>query len=176
MRRTMTILAMAAAATSLAACGRKAETPAQAAPAATPAFVVPAAATTADPAPALPAWSTGWLGKPLAAVFPKVATCRGNTDWVTLRYTGEPAGVQVRGWAFDPAAKRHVEKVVLVSEGVIAGAGSGGLSRPRVMAKVPEVTDPDTQWFAVLPKATGYAQVYGVISPDTVCTLGHISF
>jgi hypothetical protein len=168
----------------LAACDQpkfrdKGGDPAAATPAAQqaapPARVVP---TKAEPVPEPPAWAAAHLGKNLRAQFPKTGICKGNTDIVDVRFTGDPAGVQLLGWAWDVPKKARVGRVVLVDKSMnIVGAGEGGAPRPDVPPAMPEIADPNTGWTAVTKLTAGPLDAYGIVGDgDTVCVLGHIEF
>lgn len=154
--------------------------------AATPAAEAPAAAgppaarvipTRAEAVPAVPAWAAAHMGKPLRAQFPKTGVCKGNTDVVDVRFTGQPSGVQILGWGWDVPKAARVSRVVLVDVGMkIVGAGEGGAPRPDVPTALPEISDPNAGWTAVT-QAAGPLDAYGVVGDgDAVCALGHIEF
>jgi hypothetical protein len=147
--------------------------PAQAAP---PPRVIP---TKAEPVPQPPAWAAAVMGKNLRAAFPKTGICKGNTDIVDVKFTGEPAGTQLLGWGWDVAKKARVGRVVLVDANfLIVGAGEGGAPRPDVSQALPdEIKDPNTGWTAVTRLTAGPLDSYGVVGDgDAVCVLGHLEF
>lgn len=127
--------------------------------------------------PAAPAWAQPLMGKTLREAFPKTGICRGNTDIVQKTYAGQPAGVQVHGWGWDPAKKARVARVLLVDKNFkIVGAGEGGVARRDVPRTVPEITDGNTGWNADAPLTAGPLDAYGVVGDDAVCVLGHLEF
>lgn len=132
----------------------------------------------AEPVPAAPAWAADHMGKPLRTAFPETGICKGNTDIVDIKFTGDPAGTQILGWGWDVPKKVRVAKVVLVDRNlVIVGAGGGGVARPDVPQALPEITDANTGWTAVTKLTTGPLDAYGVVGDgDAVCVLGHIEF
>lgn len=133
--------------------------------------------TKAEPAPEPPAWAAAHMGKALRAQFPNSGICKGNTDVVDLRFTGEPAGVQILGWGWDVTKKARVDRVLLVDRNMqIVGAGEGGVPRVDVSAAVREVTDDASGWSAV-SRSPGPLDAYGVVGAgDATCALGHIAF
>ena len=147
--------------------------PAQAAP---KVRVIP---TKAEAVPEPPAWAAAHMGKNLRAAFPKTGICKGNTDIVDVKFTGEPAGVQVLGWGWDIPKKKRIERFVLVDKSfTIVGAGQGGVPRPDVSRALPgEVTDDNTGWTAVTKLTAGPVDGYGIVGDgDAVCMLGHLEF
>ena len=186
--RTAPLIALPALAAllGLAACdqpkfrdkGDGAAPPAAGAPAAgaPKARVIP---TKAEPVPEPPAWAAAHMGKNLRAQFPKTGLCKGNTDIVDVKFTGEPAGVQVLGWGWDIPRKKRIDRVVLVDKNfIIVGAGEGGVPRPDVARALPdEISDGDTGWTAVTKLNAGPVDGYGIVGDgDAVCMLGHLEF
>jgi hypothetical protein len=147
-------------------------------PSAPPAPEARVAPTRAEPVPAPPAWAAQHMGKNLRAQFPKTGICKGNSDVVDVRFTGQPAGVQVLGWGWDVAKAARVGRVVLVDRSLnIVGAGDGGVARPDVPKALSEITDPNTGWTAVTALAAGPVDAYGLVGDgDAVCVLGHLEF
>lgn len=126
-----------------------------------------------------PAWAQPLIGKPLREAFPAAGACKGNTDVAeVLKPPGEPAGVRISGWAWDPALKARVERVLLVDKkSKIVGAGESGGTRPDVPAAIPEIKALDTGWLAEAAAAKGALDAYGIVGDgDAVCPLGHIEF
>lgn len=153
-----------------------------------PPFVLPAMAAaekaqyakyTGDPAamPPFPPWSKGLIGADLTSRFPKRATCTGNTDSVVVRYDGNPSGLKLLGWGWDPAAKQRIDHVILVGPSArIVGAGDGGVARPDIPAAMPLIRDPDTGWYAELPLPATAVDAYGIVDGGAaICRLGHLS-
>jgi hypothetical protein len=135
--------------------------------------------TTTDPLPELPKWAKSLMGQKLDDTYPnQAASCLGNTDLVGMRYQGAVApGSRVEGWAWDPAAKKPVEHIILVADnGQIVGAGETGLPRPDVAAARKEVTSPTTGWQAWTPQAGGGLYAFGITADGkSACRLGHIN-
>jgi hypothetical protein len=133
----------------------------------------------AEPTPPAPAWARELLDRPLVEAFPNVSgQCLGNTDAVAARYAGDPRGVKIVGWGWDPAAKKAVGRVILVGvDGRIAGAGESGQARPDVAAAVPQVTALDSGWAADVARTKGPLDAYGVVDDGrALCRLGHLEF
>ena len=127
--------------------------------------------------PPAPAWVQAVIGRDLKVAFPNTGSCKGNTDIVQRRYSGDPAGVQIHGWGWDLTAKVRIERVVLVDEtSRIVGGGEGGLPRPDVPVALPDVTDGKTGWNADIPVIKGPLAAFGVTGPDSLCVLGRIVF
>lgn len=174
------IVVVALATAAVAACDQpkprqpddKAAAPVAAAPAG------PQVATTTDPLPPLPPWAGAYMGKGLRDVFPGDGACLGNTDIVELRYQGAAPGAKIIGWGWDTAAKKVVERVVLVDKNFqIVGAGEKGLPRPDVISTLPQVTDENSGWSALTPLASGAVDSYGITGDGTaICKLGHLEF
>lgn len=153
--------------------------PGAAAPAAEAPPKVRVIPTKAEPVPAPPAWAAAVMGKNLRAAFPKTGICKGNTDIVDVKFTGEPAGIQALGWGWDIPKKKRVDRVVLVDKNlVIVGAGEGGVPRPDVAQALPdEIKDQNTGWTAVTKLTAGPVDGYGIVGDgDSVCVLGHLEF
>ena len=146
--------------------------PAAAAPAAKP-------TTTTDPLPELPKWAKSFMGQKLDDTFPNQAgACIGNTDLVAMRYQGAVApGARIEGWAWDSAARKPVERIVLVGDnGQIVGAGETGLPRPDVAAARKEVASPNSGWQAWTPQGGGGLYAFGLVGDGKIaCRLGHIT-
>lgn len=132
--------------------------------------------TVVEPLPPLPDWSRGLIGQELNGRFPQRAPCLGNLDAVRTRYLGEPEGVTIVGWAWDPQAKAAPSRVLLVDDSLlIRGAGVSGALRPNVPKAVPEVTSPNVGWEARAARLVGPLDAWGVLADGkTVCRLGHI--
>lgn len=126
--------------------------------------------------PGPPDWAAGLIGKRLPAVYPAQGACLGNTDGVKLRYDRGAGGTRLRGWAWDPATKAAVPRVVLVDVGlVIRGAGETGARRKDVPRAVPTITSDYAGWEAVTPISSGPLDTYGVLADGrTTCKLGHV--
>jgi hypothetical protein len=153
--------------------------PPPAAEAAQPAPKVRVIPEKAEPVPAPPAWAAAVIGKNLRAAYPKTGICKGNTDIVDVKFTGQPAGIQALGWGWDIPKKKRIDKVVLVDKSfTIVGAGEGGAPRPDVIRALPdEITDPNSGWTAVTKLTAGPVDGYGVVGDgDAVCPLGHLEF
>lgn len=164
-------LALAAVLPALALCACDQPKPRHVAPA------PPAATSEGVPPPA--AWAAPLIGRGRAELFPgELKPCLGNTDVITRRYAGEPAGVMVVGWGWDPAAKAAPPRVILVDiDNRIAGGGESGLPRPDVPAAIAEVTSPDTGWSANVARAKGPLDAFGIVDGgQALCRLGHIEF
>ena len=178
-RTTFATAALAAAALTLVGCDQpKPRNPEPSAPAAgAQAPAKPAIPTVAEALPQ-PAWAAEVVGKNLRTTYPKEGTCTGNTDLVTKKYVGQPGGVEILGWGWDPAKKARVGKVVLIDRDYnIVGAGEGGVERPDVPPTLPEVTDPNSGFHAYTTHVAGPVDTYGVIGAgDTVCPLGHLEY
>ncbi|THD82698.1 MAG: hypothetical protein E7812_01065 [Phenylobacterium sp.] len=136
----------------------------------------PARLTTTDPVPPPPAWAANLIGKPLAAAFPKLGGCLGNTDGVKQRYVGPAPGAKVVGWGWDPARASVVPHVVVVDRNaVIAGAGDSGARRLDVPQARPDITSDHAGWEVYTPLTTGPLEAYGVLADGkTICRLGHL--
>lgn len=139
---------------------------------------LPSVPHTADPAPPLPPWAAGLMGKPLRQVFPGTGVCQGNTDNVIRVFQGKPPGIAIAGWGWDVAGQVHIGRVLLVTvDGHIAGAGDGGRRRSDVPRAVPSITALDTGWRAVTPRVTGLLNAFGIAADGkSVCPLGQIEF
>jgi hypothetical protein len=146
----------------------------------------PAASTSTIPAgrqnpgalPALPAWASGLLGKPMRASFPNDGACIGNTDNLEMSVTGTPAGSKIVGWGWEEGVKAPVAKVVLVDRDMtVVGAGETGLARPDVTRARPDITSNTTGWAALTSLTHGSLDTYGLLADGkSVCKLGHIEF
>jgi hypothetical protein len=123
--------------------------------------------------PAFPAWAEPLIGKPFKELHLTQVKCLGATDVITLHYTGAPAGYQVEGWGWDAAASKPLQRIVLVSDGVIVGAGEGGRSRPDVAAAAKKVTSPMVGWRAEANDFSGKLEAFGLLD-SVVCAIGHI--
>ncbi|MBL8553558.1 MAG: hypothetical protein JNL41_04710 [Phenylobacterium sp.] len=158
--------------------GDSATAPSAAAPAADAAPKARVIPSKAEPVPGPPEWAKGVMGKNLRAAYPKTGICKGNTDIVDVKFTGDPAGTQLLGWGWDVPNKVRVAKVVLVDKSLnIVGAGGGGVERLDVPQALPEITDKMTGWTAVTRLTAGPLDAYGVVGDgDAVCVLGHIEF
>ncbi|MBX3484340.1 hypothetical protein [Phenylobacterium sp.] len=134
--------------------------------------------TRAEPVPAPPEWASAVMGKTLRAVYPKTGICKGNTDIVDAKFTGDPPGTRLLGWGWDTPKKVRVARVVLVDRTMsIVGAGAGGVERLDVTQALPEVTDKMSGWTAVTRLTAGPLDAYGVVGDgDAICPLGHIEF
>ncbi len=168
MRNPTPCLIAAAAILALSGCDKPKQRNVPAAPA-------PPAATAAA-LPPLPAWGKDMIGKAQTALFPaEFKTCLGNTDNVEQKFAD---GVKVVGWAWDPATKQPVARVILVDiTGLIAGVGETGLSRPDVNAAKPEIKSPTTGWAALTSRTTGPVDAYGIVDGGkSLCQLGHLEF
>ena len=135
-----------------------------------------AAAPAAEAMPALPEWSRAMIGKAKADLFPgEMKPCKGNTDNVEKTYAD---GVRIVGWAWDPATKEPVPRVILVDvTGLVAGGGETGIARPDVNRVVPEIKSPATGWAALTSRTTGPLETYGIIDGGkSLCVLGHVTF
>lgn len=139
----------------------------------------PAHNAVAEPTPPAPDWARELLNRPLTKAFPDMTgQCLGNTDAVAARYAGDPPGVKIVGWGWDPAAKTVVARVILVDlEGRIVGAGESGFPRPDVTAAMPQVTALDSGWAADVTRTKGPLDAYGVVDDGrALCRLGHLEF
>ena len=156
--RTKTIT-LALCAALLAGCGQKA------APSPTPS--VP------DARPAFPAWATPLVGKKLKDLHLKTIKCEGAADVITQRYSGDPSGYQIEGWAWSASTSKPVDHIVLVMNGVIVGAGEGGRPRPDVPKAAPKITSSLVGWQAVTNDFLGKLEAVGVSGSDA-CSIGKI--
>lgn len=132
--------------------------------------------TVVQPLPSLPGWSQALIGQSLKGLFPNRAPCLGNLDAVRVRYLGEPEGVAIVGWGWDPQTKAAPPRVLLVDDSsLIRGAGVSGAPRPNVPKAVPGVTSAKVGWVAHAPRLVGPLDAWGVLADGkTVCQLGHI--
>lgn len=132
--------------------------------------------TVSDPLPPLPEWGHDLIGKPLREHFPTRGTCLGNLDALRIRYLGEPQGVTVVGWGWDPAAKAPPSRVLLVDESLlIRGTGVSGAARPGVPKAIPGITSPNVGWEAQAQRIVGPLDAWGILADGkTICRLGHI--
>jgi hypothetical protein len=126
--------------------------------------------------PALADWAVPLLNKPVRQVFRRVGTCVGNTDNVGIRFLGGRGASRVVGWAWDPATKAPVARVVLADAADrIVGGGETGYDRPDVPAAKPAVTSSKTGWEAMTARTSGRVGAYGVIQDGgAVCSLGGV--
>ena len=170
--RVTNVLLVAAGLLALAACDRpKVRKP--------PPPPEHAASAARPPMPPLPEWSKELIGKPLASLFAgEFPACVGNTDNVEARYGGDAPGVEIVGWAWDPAIKAPIARVLLVDvTGLIAGAGETGLPRRDVNAAKPEITSPTTGWAAYTSRTAGPVDAYGVVGDGkSLCRMGRLEF
>ncbi|HEX8501924.1 MAG TPA: hypothetical protein VF659_15180 [Pyrinomonadaceae bacterium] len=136
------------------------------------------AAVTQEPRPPYPAWASEVMGKPVRELFPKTTDCIGNTDLVVMKFEGDPPGVQIIGWGWEPGAALPVRRVVLADAAqLIVGVGEGGSERPDVPEHQPSVTTTKTGWQALVGLGSGTVDAYGVTSqPQTVCRLGTLTW
>lgn len=167
----LAFITVLAAALTLSACDKPKD---RTAPPAAKGPVIPAVA---EGTPAAPAWAQALIGKPLREAFPKLGSCKGNTDIVQKTYAGTPAGVQIHGWGWDTAKAARIERVLLADETrTIVSGGEGGVARPDVTAALSDVTDANTGWNADVPQTAGPLDAFGVVGDSSVCALGHIEF
>lgn len=77
------------------------------------------------------------------------------------------------GWAWDPAAKAPVGRIILADEADrIVGGGESGYERPDVAAAIPAVTSPKAGWVAITPRISGRVGAYGVVGNGrALCSL-----
>ena len=128
--------------------------------------------TVKTPLPPYPAWSAGMIGKPLAAVVKGKANCMGVFDNVAAIHVGATPGSEVVGWAWDSAAKRPVQHILIVDlDDRIIGAADGGSVRPDVPAAMPTVTSKFTGWRGVVGATTGTALAVGLGANGGQCSL-----
>ncbi len=128
--------------------------------------------TLSTPLPPYPAWSAGMIGKPLAEVVKGKANCIGVFDAIAARHTGANPGVEVEGWAWEPAAKKGVQHVLIVNlNDIIIGAAEGGRSRPDVPTNSPNITTPMVGWRGVVGESTGTALAVGLGAQGGQCSL-----
>lgn len=98
--------------------------------------------------------------------------CRGSFDLLTAR----DAKGDVRmasGWGWDTQARRRMGRVLLVTDGRVAGVGLGGVSRHDVSKAIRQVRDSNTGWIgttATRPDAPMIA--YGLLADGSLCELG----
>jgi hypothetical protein len=116
------------------------------------------------------------MGRPARELFPNLGTCLGNTDALDTRFLGGRGASRVVGWAWDPAAKAPVGRVILTDEADrIVGGGQGGYDRPDVTAAIPAVTSTKSGWAAMTPRISGRVGAYGVVQGGrALCSLGGI--
>jgi hypothetical protein len=128
--------------------------------------------------PGPPAWAKGLLGQPLRIAYPLDGKCVGNNDGLKHRYDDGAGGVDIAGWAWDPATKAPVQRVVLVDAlFIVRGAGDTGARRRDVPRVVPQITSQTTGWEALTPLNTGSLDAYGLLADGrSVCRLGHVDF
>lgn len=133
----------------------------------------PGVETGKGPGPPLAAWLTPLLGRPASELFPAAGTCMGNTDGLQTRFLGGRGASRVVGWAWDPAAKAPVGRVILTDEGGrIVGGGETGYARPDVAAAMPAVTSTTTGWAAFTPRISGRVGAHGVVGGGrALCSL-----
>lgn len=126
--------------------------------------------------PPLPAWVVPLMGKPLREAFPRLGACLGNTDAVSLRFMAKGGASRVIGWAWDPAAKAPVARVVLADAADrIVGGGESGYARPDVPIAVPAVTSDKAGWEAMTPRSSGRVGAFAVVQGgQAVCSLAGI--
>jgi hypothetical protein len=139
----------------------------------------PATTATQAPMPPLPAWASGFVGKPLQVSFQgPPATCIGNADMVLKRFGGDAPGVQIIGWAWDPKTKAEIGRILLVdSGGDVQGAGESGMPRPDVNTARPSITSKNTGWAANTHLMTGPVDAYGVVDDGkAVCLLSRLAY
>jgi hypothetical protein len=123
--------------------------------------------------PPLAGWLKPLLGRPAAELFPASGTCMGNTDGLQTRFMGGRGASRVVGWAWDPATKTPVGRVILTDEGGrIVGGGETGYSREDVAAAMPAVASTTTGWAAFTPRISGRVGAYGVVGGGrALCSL-----
>lgn len=169
-RTTTTVGASLMALALLSACDQPKPGAGAAAPAA------PAGPPVVEALPAMPAWAQASLGQPLKTAFPGEGACDGNTDTIESRGSAAAPGASILGWAWDPATKAPVTRIVLVDKDMnIVGAGESGFPRTDVRAARPDITSDSTGWRAVATIGTGGVDAYGLVGDGTAtCKLGHI--
>ncbi len=128
--------------------------------------------TVKTPLPPYPAWSVGMIGKPLAGVVRGKANCMGVFDNVSATHVGAKPGSEVVGWAWDAAAKRPVQHILIVDlNDRVIGAADGGNVRPDVPAAMPMVTSKFTGWHGVVGATTGTVLAVGLGANGGQCSL-----
>jgi hypothetical protein len=135
-----------------------------------------AAPPVAEALPPVPTWAQAVLGQTLKTAFPAEGACDGNTDSIELRGPASAPGASILGWAWDPATKAPVGRIVLVDKDQkIVGGGESGLPRSDVRSARPDITSDATGWRGVAAGATGGIDAYGLVGDGTAtCKLGHI--
>lgn len=123
--------------------------------------------------PPLAGWLKPLLDRPATQVFPMRGACMGNTDGLQTRFMGGRGASRVVGWAWDPATKAPVERVILTDElGRIVGGGETGYPRLDVAAAMPMVTSTTAGWAAFTPRIWGRVGAYGVVGGGrALCSL-----
>ncbi|MBU1375799.1 MAG: hypothetical protein KKE02_23545 [Alphaproteobacteria bacterium] len=126
--------------------------------------------------PPLADWLAPLMGRPAAEAFPNAGTCLGNTDALGTRFLGGAGASRVVGWAWDPAAKAPVARVILTDEADrIVGGGETGYERPDVAAAMPAITSNLTGWAAVTPRISGRVGAYGILQSGRArCSLAGV--
>jgi hypothetical protein len=123
--------------------------------------------TLTTPLPPYPAWSAGMIGQPLSAVVKGKANCIGVFDNISAR-----PGEEVEGWAWDSAAKKGVQHVLIVDlSDRIIGAADGGRPRPDVPPAMPGVANKFVGWRGVVGATTGTALAVGLGAQGGQCSL-----
>ncbi len=118
-----------------------------------------------------PSWSSGVVGKPLRALYPKTSTkCLGYIDSMTA---AGGSRVVLAGWGWDANARAPIARVLFVdAAGSIVGVADGGVQRLDVPAVQSAVTSNATGWQGTAPSSAGALVAWGVASdPQTVCRL-----
>lgn len=117
-----------------------------------------------------------WLGQAVENLdFAASTDCLGAFD-VREAAGGEPVGLRVFGWAWDQAAARPVETLLIAdSTGRIVGLAYGGRPRPDVLQASPDVDRLETGWFGHAGPAAGALTAYAVIGQGAetrLCRIG----
>ena len=121
-----------------------------------------AAPTSALSVPDVPGWARPLEGRNVATLGAPSGGCTGFVDAVIGRYEGPRRGVELAGWGWDAKAKRPFERVLVVDDGKIVGAGTSHIERPDVTAANPSITAPKTGWSAFVHEPAGNLAAYGV--------------
>lgn len=126
--------------------------------------------TSADPAPAAPAWGAAMVGKPVETLFSKtIAQCIGSADLVAMRFAAPQPTVRIDGWAWNVSGKSAFDRLVAVNDaGVVVGVGTTMYERPDVLAaRVGVVTELVSGYQVYVPDAPGKVRIYGVDDAGT---------
>ncbi len=133
----------------------------------------PATTESASPAPISERWIEPQMGRRFTSAYVQRKDCKGHFDVVTRRYSGDPPGFEVEGWAWDVTAKKSADRIIFVdTRDIIVGGGHGGSERPDVPDVVKEVTTKTSGWYGVVRAQGGLIEAYAILDGGDACPIG----